>query len=64
MHVGNPSCYIFYKFAKFFLFPSDDLLNYELGDDLDDQELAGDEDALLLSDEGELFADLVKFDLC
>lgn len=33
---------------------SDDLLNYELGEDLlDDQDdLAGDEDALLLSDEG------------
>lgn len=34
------------------LLSSDDLLNYELGDDLDDQELAADEDALLLSDEG------------
>jgi len=32
---------------------SDDLLNYELGDDIDDQALLGaDEDELLLSDEG------------
>lgn len=32
---------------------SDDLLNYELGDDIDDQALYGaDEDELLLSDDG------------
>lgn len=31
---------------------SDDLLNYELGDDLDDQDLVENEDDLLLSDEG------------
>lgn len=32
---------------------SDDLLNYELGDDIDDQdESIGNEDELLLSDEG------------
>lgn len=32
---------------------SDDLLNYELGDDIDDQdELIANEDELLLSDEG------------
>lgn len=41
-------------FALFTLSRSDDLLNYELGDDIDDQTLLGaDEDELLLSDEGE-----------
>lgn len=39
----------------FFNIYSDDLLNYELGDDIDDQALYGaDEDELLLSDDGKL----------
>lgn len=35
------------------LIPSDDLLNYDIGEDIDEQVLlAADEDDLLLSDEG------------